>query len=1299
VSFRFDRRYPDAMRALAPCLAIAVLLLARAASADIPVDDFEDVSDWNGLDADTQNVKQGTAAGRWDDQVNQTSIKKTFASPLDVSKERHLQFWVWSGAANGAQIQLVLDSDNAGDPAGWDYYSTRLVADWTGWKLVVLPLADFDVSRSPLGFDHINYISMSAEGWGHTPLADTVLVLDDMLFGTGVIAGVRVEQGWQGADFVFHYTVALEDRLGTPRNLSLAVETPAGYSFLPAAPSASVALAANGKSDAAVTVTVPASKITPATRLQLERATLTVSEQGSVRDATTLSAAVPLEKRDHPRTLATAADFDRIAAWAAKDAWATAARDSIVSSAQGWPAPYLKKYAVAQWALPPEGGQWGLWYVCPKHGVKLVHTPPMTHTCPIDNEVLTGWPYDQVIYGWMHGDLADAARNLGLAWKLAGDAASAGLAAQILTAYADAYTSMPLHDVDGKLSASGARVLAQTLDESGWLVQIAWAYDLIADTLTDQQRTHIEQDLLRAAVAVIARNPAGMGNWQSWHNAGMGTAAFAIDDPVGIAQAMRSPTDGFAYQMKTSVSADGFWYEGSWGYHFYALDALIKLSEMAVRAGLDPYGEPSMRGMFEAPLRFAMPDGTLPPFNDSGATSLWSNHRYYEIAYQRFQEPVFASYLGKANRGLDALLWGAETLPSTTPAALQSALFPEAGYAVLRSGQGSAASYAALDFGPHGGWHGHYDKLGFVFFARGGLLGVDPGTQSYAAPTHTTWDKVTLAHNTVVVDESTQAEATGAIHKFVALPSLSAASADAGKAYETASLLRTMVMTPEYVVDRYHVKAADNASHKLDWIHHVPGERSTDLPLAAYSGVPSDHGYQHLKNLQAAETDNAWQMSFVQNPTAGPYGSTWADQTNIAAAFSYSNEQAATGSWSGKLDYDFSQAQGYGLYSTPKLDDIMEKPSALRVQVYGDGSGNKLAFRMYDQTDERFVYDAGVVDWSGWKAFDLPGVEGWEHYLGNDDGVFDVPAKTVAIGITSVSAAKATGALYVDDIRVVVPQAGEVLVADFELVTRGLRVWMAPEPGTTVVTGDGLGPDLTKPVPMVMARRNAKDSVFLSLLEHHGAAPAVTAFAPLASNAAAADEPVAFEVKAAEYSDRILALADGSGGADRTFGDASCDGVLCMIRKDATSVRRLVLAEGSHVKDGASSLVQSQAALPSLQVDWDAAGARLDLIASVALQTELRIWGPLVQKVFVGGADTPFSRDGDYVVLNLVPNVDAGTDASPPEGGTVEGGTQPEAAGGDDGGCGCRAPASEREPAWALILLLAGVARRRSRER
>ena len=67
-------------------------------------------------------------------------------------------------------------------------------------------------------------------------------------------------------------------------------------------------------------------------------------------------------------------------------------------------------------------------------------------------------------------------------------------------------------------------------------------------------------------------------------------------------------------------------------------------------------------------------------------------------------------------------------------------------------------------------------------------------------------------------------------------------------------------------------------------------------------------------------------------------------------------------------------------------------------------------------------------------------------------------------------------------------------IADFERQLRGLRLWMAGAPETTVVAGNGLGPDLRKPVPFAMARRRGTETRFAALLEPYGEEPRVTAF-------------------------------------------------------------------------------------------------------------------------------------------------------------------------------------------------------------
>src|SRR5690606_28310327 len=63
---------------------------------------------------------------------------------------------------------------------------------------------------------------------------------------------------------------------------------------------------------------------------------------------------------------------------------------------------------------------------------------------------------------------------------------------------------------------------------------------------------------------------------------------------------------------------------------------------------------------------------------------------------------------------------------------------------------GSEGPVAALmDFGPHGGAHGHFDKLGIVLYGLGQALLPDPGRLDYGVPLHHQWYKTTIAHNTI----------------------------------------------------------------------------------------------------------------------------------------------------------------------------------------------------------------------------------------------------------------------------------------------------------------------------------------------------------------------------------------------------------------------------------------------------------------------------------------------------------------------------------------------------------------------
>jgi len=239
------------------------------------------------------------------------------------------------------------------------------------------------------------------------------------------------------------------------------------------------------------------------------------------------------------RLLLAPADFNRINQQAQAGGWAASTRTAIITAAESWPAAYLTKYNLTKPEIPAEERQWWHWYVCPAHGVRLKFTAPNRHNCPVDNRANTGWSYDQVILAERQEYLAKAALDNGLAFQLTGNEAFATAAVRLLVDYATIYSTYTLHDINSRNARSGARATAQTLDEAIWLINLAWAYDLVAGSRVWQtgERERGERDLLWNAVAAIQRNVMRESNWQSWHNTAIGVVGYALDNTTLISQA------------------------------------------------------------------------------------------------------------------------------------------------------------------------------------------------------------------------------------------------------------------------------------------------------------------------------------------------------------------------------------------------------------------------------------------------------------------------------------------------------------------------------------------------------------------------------------------------------------------------------------------------------------------------------------------------------------------------------------------------------------------------------------------
>jgi hypothetical protein len=242
--------------------------------------------------------------------------------------------------------------------------------------------------------------------------------------------------------------------------------------------------------------------------------------------------------------------------------------------------------------------------------------------------------------------------------------------------------------------------------------------------------------------------------------------------------------------------------------------------------------------MFSSPQGVVMPDGKPPPFNDSEEVGLYNNAPIYELAYENTHDAVLLAVLDNAPRtSKESLLFGVAVLPEAKQSLLKSAVFPESGYAMLRAK--NADLNIILKFGPHGGGHGHYDKLGEIVSADGRTQAVDPGTQLYGMALHKEWDQMSVAHNTITADELRQDQATGKLTAWKDEDGYIAVTASAEPAYKFADLTRSILVTEEYAlqVDRAH--STDGKPHLFDFNYHNFGKQTMQLhtaPTAIFQG-------------------------------------------------------------------------------------------------------------------------------------------------------------------------------------------------------------------------------------------------------------------------------------------------------------------------------------------------------------------------------------------------------------------------------------------------------------------------------
>lgn len=459
----------------------------------------------------------------------------------------------------------------------------------------------------------------------------------------------------------------------------------------------------------------------------------------------------------------------------------------------------------------------------------------------------------------------------GLLFGITGEARYAAFVRDILAAYADLYPTLgphPLshHHLPGK-------IFHQLLNENVFLVHMSVAYDTVYGFLSDADRERFEANLFRPMVQWLTRKENRRAfnqihNHGTWAVAAAGMTAYVLGDDELVQQALHgtdlSGEGGFLRQLELLFSPDGYYMEGPY-YIRYAMMPFIFFAEAIER--IDPerkiysYRDGILRKAVRTTVRTAFPNGVFPPINDASKTMdvrapevvLGTN-----VMYDRFRDD---DLLGVATLQDRVILNGSGLAvardhdaciepPQMTWESVEFVDGPmgnSGGLGILRTGEGTSQSMLLMKYGVHGGGHGHFDKLHFIFYDQnreivpdygfGRWINVEPKWGGRYLPEGQSYAKATIAHNTVVVDGQTQngfdpdeAETvSGKRHFFeTSDPNVQAMSARADDHYDGVEMQRTMLLVRDdaleypFVIDLFRIRS--DSTRTYDYPIHFNGQ-------------------------------------------------------------------------------------------------------------------------------------------------------------------------------------------------------------------------------------------------------------------------------------------------------------------------------------------------------------------------------------------------------------------------------------------------------------------------------------------
>ncbi len=506
-------------------------------------------------------------------------------------------------------------------------------------------------------------------------------------------------------------------------------------------------------------------------------------------------------------------------------------------------------------------------------------------------------------------------QKAGVLFQILEDEKYAVYVRDMLFQYEAMYQGLPLHPQTR--SYARGKLFWQCLNDSNWLVYAAQGYDAIYDWLSEKERNTLEANLFRPFADHISIDSPQffnrVHNHSTWGAAAVGMIGLVMQDDELIERALyglkndgleigakdndggfikvEGQKAGFFANLNEPFSPDGYYTEGPY-YQRYAMYPFLIFAQALNNArpelGVLEYKDGVLLKAVDVLLNLTDAKGEFFALNDGQKGMSYQNDALVTALN-------LAYYYGEQD-------------PRLLGIAVQQGrvLLDDAGYAVaagIRDGLTKEFSKKSADYsdgaeGDQGGLsllrqssdeftllfkytaqglsHGHYDKLSFSLHGQSGEILQDYGMSRFVnigqkgggnyLPENRTWAKQTIAHNTLVQNETSHFKGryeVGSQHhserRFfdVSNENVQVVSGLESNAYPGTVLQRTMAMINDQEFEKPFVLDLFKASSET--------ENQYDLPFYYFGQIiKTNFDYKAPKILKALGKKSGYQHLYLE---------------------------------------------------------------------------------------------------------------------------------------------------------------------------------------------------------------------------------------------------------------------------------------------------------------------------------------------------------------------------------------------------------------------------------------------------